>query len=109
MKRARLGRGKPLVRRTQLRAMSRRRAAEMPARRAAVAELLALQPWCQVKVPNLCAGRAVDGHERLSRARGGDHLAPDVAVCRPCHSHITQNPAWAEANGWALPTPPPAD
>jgi hypothetical protein len=95
------------MKRTPLRPMSARRRKEMPARRAAVAALLAERPWCEVQLPGLCAGRAVDGHERLSRARGGDHLHPDVAVCRPCHDHITQNPTWAEDNGWALPSAAP--
>lgn len=51
----------------------------------------------------MCGGRADDLHELVSRARGGSITDPEntVPLCRPCHSRVTTEPAWAEANGWA--------
>ena len=51
-----------------------------------------------------CTRHATDVHELKSRARGGSILDPTncLSLCRSCHSFITQNPAWAEANGFAL-------
>ncbi len=65
-----------------------------------VIEVLEERPICECCWSN----RSTDVHELLSRARGGDMLDKDnvAALCRDCHSYITQNPAWAEANGWAL-------
>lgn len=45
---------------------------------------------------------ATDVHEIKSRARGGpitdrENLA---ALCRPCHSWVTEHPADAHAEGW---------
>lgn len=59
---------------------------------------------CQAGILGVCDGRWTDMHERLSRARGGSVTDPDniVLLCRPCHRLITEHPAWAEANGWAL-------
>ncbi len=47
--------------------------------------------------------RSTDVHELKSRARGGSitEEANVVALCRGCHDFITQNPQWAEANGWS--------
>ena len=50
-----------------------------------------------------CAGIATDGHELLSRARGGSITDPEniVPLCRSCHRFITEHPAWAQEHGWA--------
>jgi hypothetical protein len=76
-------------------------------RRDLVAGMLTQRPRCEARV--LCRGaRAVDVHERLSRARGGDILDPEqahmITACRPCHDWITQNPKAAEARWLALPS-----
>jgi hypothetical protein len=76
-------------------------------RRDLVAAMLAARPRCETRV--LCQGaRAVDVHERLSRARGGNILDPEqahmVTTCRACHDWITQNPKAAEARWLALPS-----
>lgn len=76
-------------------------------RRDLVVLLLTERPRCEARV--LCRGaRAVDVHERLSRARGGQILDPDQAhmltACRACHDWITREPAKAEALMLALPS-----
>lgn len=50
-----------------------------------------------------CSGMATDGHELLSRARGGSITDPDniVPLCRSCHRFVTEHPAWAQEHGWA--------
>lgn len=55
-----------------------------------------------------CTRPADDLHELLSRGRGGSPVDPANTrpVCRTHHMQITTEPAWAEANGYALPSPP---
>lgn len=55
---------------------------------------------CQARLDG-CDGRAVDGHEVLSRGRGGSTVdgANILLVCRPCHTWITGHPAEAVALG----------
>jgi anti-sigma factor RsiW len=86
-------------------ARSKKREAEMVERRRLVAAFLAEHPHCQARLAG-CTRTAVDVHERLSRARGGSILDRSifVALCRACHTYITEHPAWAEAEGWALPS-----
>lgn len=76
-------------------------------RRDLVAAMLTARPRCEARV--LCRGaRAVDVHERLSRARGGNILDPEqahmITACRTCHDWITTNPKAAEARWLALPS-----
>ena len=66
-------------------------------RRALVAEMLdgAVCERCKT-----C--QADDVHELKTRARGGSILDRDncVALCRPCHTWVTENPAAAREQGW---------
>lgn len=111
--------GTPPRRKTRLRARSRKREAVMPERRAYVARILSERPRCEARIPGLgCAegstpGRwAVDVHELVRRGQGtpivpSQGLADSevLAVCRPCHDFITDNPARAVALGlarWAM-------
>lgn len=68
-------------------------------RRVLVAELLEEYPICM----RCGSHRSEDIHEIVSRARGGSILDPEnlVALCRSCHSFITQNPATAHNEGWS--------
>lgn len=95
----------PAVRRSrELRPVSKARAAENRARRQVLERMAEADPMCQARIEGLCDGRAVDGHELKSRARGGSITDETniVLLCRPCHRRITEEPAWAEAHGWAL-------
>ena len=68
-------------------------------RRSLVAQMLEEKPVCE----RCSAARSTDIHEVVSRARGGSILDPRnlVALCRPCHSWITEHPAEAYAQGWS--------
>jgi 5-methylcytosine-specific restriction endonuclease McrA len=68
-------------------------------RRSLVAQMLEEKPVCE----RCDAARSTDIHEVVSRARGGSILDPSnlVALCRQCHSFITQNPLVAHAEGWS--------
>ena len=91
----------------RLAARSPKREQGMVERRKLVARLLAEYPKCQARV--LCRGAAaVDVHERLTRARGGNILDPVQAhmmtACRDCHNWITTHPADAERARLMLPS-----
>lgn len=99
--------GGPLTRRARLRAVSAKRARENRRRRKVLADLAVTRgPWCQIQLGGVCTGRWQDGHELLSRARGGSitDAANIVLCCRACHTYVTERPAWAERMGWSLPS-----
>lgn len=90
-----------------MRTRSTARARGMRLRRELVARMLDLDPQCQARV--LCHGDpAVDVHERLSRARGGNYLDPvqshAMTICRACHDWVTTHPAKATAARLLLPS-----
>lgn len=49
----------------------------------------------------MCTGRAEQGHELLSRARGGSITDPAniVGLCQKCHRWITEHPLEATELG----------
>lgn len=59
---------------------------------------------CQAALPGMCVGVASDVHEILTRARGGSILDLDncLALCRPCHSWITDHPGWSKSHGFIV-------
>lgn len=95
----------PIRRRTPLRKVSPKTAARNRKRAAFRAAELASRPYCEAQGSiwthdpsyNRCSMISVDLHEPLTRARGGDILDPKntVALCRPCHDWIHNNPAAA--------------
>lgn len=64
-----------------------------------VARLLEERPYCEAKIRDVCTRYSQDIHEVVSRARGGSITdeANCRAVCRPCHTFITDHPAIAAA------------
>ena len=113
MKRSPLERRSPLVgqrgiaRTGRVRPVSDKRRAENAARAPVRLALLAAYPRCQARWQ--CAGDpSTDCHERLSRARGGSvtdlEQSHAIAVCRRCHSWLTEHPADAEARRLLLPS-----
>ena len=89
----------PLQRRTPLRQVSRKRAAQNRERRAMLRAKYPDITWCEVP---WCPRLAADAHEPLTRARGGSITDPGnvVALCRPHHNEITdEEPAWAYEYG----------
>lgn len=89
--------------RTRIAPVSAKRARENRTRATVLAEMRANDPTCA-----MCkrGGVPLDGHELLSRGRGGSITDPAniVLLCRRDHTLVTENPAWAEANGWAQKT-----
>jgi hypothetical protein len=87
--------------RTPIRAVSTKRARENR-ERAQLRPLVVGGP-CAARLHG-CTGIATDLHEVLSRARGGSitDLSNIRGLCRPCHTYITEHPAWALAEGWLL-------
>lgn len=66
------------------------------------------------EVISRCGRWADDGHEPLTRGRGGSITDPDniEPPCRYCHDAIGLEPAWAYELGLlkhSWPTPPQAD
>lgn len=109
--RAWAARAKPMKRTARLAPRSAKRAREyaepVTGRRDLVAATLAARPRCEARV--LCRGaRAVDVHERLTRARGGSILDLDqshaITVCRRCHDWIGREVAQATARRLLLPS-----
>ena len=57
---------------------------------------------CEIQWDRGCTGRAVDGHEPLTRARLGSILDRSnvLLTCRYCHSSVHANPAEALDRGY---------
>jgi len=101
------------MKRTPLRRKSKRREAEDEVRREVLAALVEERgSGCEAGVLRIakgdgggsiliCTGTAVDGHEVLTRGRGGSATDPAniLLVCRECHTWIHDNPQAAEAHG----------
>lgn len=92
--------------RAPLPAKSAKREAEDRVRFRLKSEYIAGHQWCEMCGLPWNEFRQPDIHERFAAGRGGSRVevANFVALCRSCHDHVTRNPAWAEANGWALKT-----
>lgn len=90
--------GGGLARRTPVRQVSAKRAAENRKRRAMIDALYPERPRCAR--PG-CTALADDIHEPLTRGRGGSITDPENAVplCRACHDEITFRPE--SELGWA--------
>ena len=73
------------------------------ARRPFVAEFLKKYPVCQAYWDKKCFITSVDVHEILPRGVGGKIVDEDesnfMAVCRYCHTMITDNPKEAHERG----------
>ena len=108
-----LKRGGWLLRRTPLRARSRKREQEQRTRNEMVRDELARRELCEAGAVIThaghnarCHGVAVELHEPLTRARGGSILDPanTVAICRSCHDWIHVTPASATEIGLLRPS-----
>lgn len=89
------------MRRTQLRARSKKTSCVYTQRRKLVALVLSEQPVCEVP---WCEHASEDVHEPLTRARGGSILDRSNcrAVCRMHHDLIHLEPAWAYEFGFLV-------
>jgi len=61
--------------------------------------------WCEIRVAGVCAGAATDWQHRRNRSQQGTWAASNgLALCRPCHRYVHENPAEAMASGWTVPS-----
>lgn len=74
------------------------------ARSVFVKEFLDLNPFCEARWDNNCYIKSVDVHEVLPRSAGGKIVDTKwdnfMAVCRYCHTMITDNPEEAHKRGY---------
>lgn len=56
-----------------------------------------IQPDCEV-----CGCPATDIHHKAKRGKNLYNMATFMAVCRPCHNKIHDNPAWAREKGYLI-------
>lgn len=92
------------MKRSPLRAKSKKRTADDRTRRNLVEDYLEEHWACGAKLP-LCGVKATDVHELVNRSQlPGAQLIPELflGLCRRCHSHITTHPRWAHAHGFLL-------
>lgn len=92
------------MRRSRLNPVSKKRAIDSIRRKLFVKDILEERQQCEANLPYLCTYYATDVHEILTRGRGGDFLNPDnvLALCRMCHTFITDNPAFAKEHGFVI-------
>ena len=93
------------MKRTPLNRVSKKRRRDEPIRKQVREFVLDRDEGrCQAYLADICSHFASDVHEIQTRGRGGDYLDVNncVALCRRCHSFITDNPKWAATNGWVV-------
>jgi hypothetical protein len=56
-----------------------------------------IQGKCEV-----CGGEAADIHHKSKRGKNLSVPSTFLAVCRPCHTLIHDNPAWARENNYLI-------
>jgi hypothetical protein len=66
-------------------------------------EILMNRMMCEARISG-CSRIPTDVHEIKTRARGGSIIDADnvLALCRPCHRFITDNPAFAAEHGFVV-------
>jgi hypothetical protein len=99
-----LARGKGLNSNSSIRKRSKKMTAIYKDRRVFVSKFLLDNAFCQAHWNNDCTFAACDVHEVLPRAQGGKivggKLNNYMAVCRNCHTNITDNPQEAHDRGF---------
>jgi hypothetical protein len=102
MKRTPLKRGSPMKRGKGVRRRSAKKVKRDEIRAEVLMGLLMERGnACEAHVEEVCQGGACDGHEVLSRGRGGDPALAEnsLLVCRPCHDWIHGHPVSATELG----------
>ena len=92
------------MKRSRINPVSKKRQQVNVLRRAFVKEILDERTRCEAQIPDVCSHWATDVHEIMTRARGGSILDPDnvLALCRRCHTFITDNPSFSQENGFTV-------
>lgn len=105
--RTELQRRAPLLSRTPINPVSDKRKCDNYERRKVVSGMrLATSGECA-----RCGRRdlPVHGHEKLTRAHGGDIINPSCLLCDPCNSALEDAPRVSAWNGWRLSAKWPHD
>lgn len=91
------------MKRSRVNPVSKKRQELNGLRRAFVKKLLEERMACEARIQG-CTWYPTDVHEIKTRARGGSIVDPEncLALCRNCHTWITENPAWALENGFVV-------
>ena len=91
------------MKRSRINPVSKKRQQLNGLRRTFVRDLLQERMVCEARIQG-CTWYPTDVHEIKTRARGGSIIDRDncLALCRSCHSWITEHPAWALENGYVL-------
>lgn len=109
------------MKRSPIRPRSKKRSEEYVKRRALVEQLLGERGWCEAcpvfagfdNKTSYIRNRSQDIHELVRRSQGGSILDIEnlLAICRPCHRRINENPNLAirlglHIPGWAMRADP---
>jgi len=92
------------MKRSRINPVSKKRQKVNVARRIFVKRILEERPECEAMIPYICRHWASDVHEIMTRARGGSILMEDnvLALCRHCHTFVTENPAFSQEHGFTV-------
>lgn len=106
MKRTPLKRGTSQLKRTRLNTTSWKRKKANNERAKVLEDLRKRMPWCAAQIIRRCTNEPQDGHEILTRGRGGSitDRANILMVCRLCHNWITEHPKEATCRGFIVPS-----
>lgn len=98
-------RGTAQMKRVPIKTQSYKRRSENGKRAQVLAKLRQTRGGCEARFVRGCTGEMHDGHEVLTRGRGGSITDPDniLMVCRPCHTYITEHPREADCAGFTVP------
>ena len=92
------------MKRTPINPVSKKRRSQLTERAQTRRIVLGRVESCEAGIEGLCTYVPTDVHEIKTRARGGSITDPDncLALCRNCHTFITDNPAWALEHGFVV-------
>ena len=92
------------MKRAQVNPMSAKRRGQLAERAKTRQVVLGRVYSCEANIDGCCSGIPTDVHEIKTRARGGSITDPDncLALCRGCHTFITEHPAWALEHGFVV-------
>ena len=91
------------MKRTRISPVSKKRQQLNGLRRGFVKQILQERMACECRLQG-CTWYPTDVHEIKTRARGGSIIDPEnvLALCRNCHTFITENPSWALETGFVV-------
>lgn len=90
-------RRKPILRKTRLSPISKKRQKDMKTYSALTKELLRAKPICEICLTR----KSTDCHHKHGRS-GANYLDAQhfMALCRQCHREVHERPSWARERGY---------